>query len=202
MFVTSGYALKKIPSATNLPERQSFKSFPITIGQWEGRRSYIPQEILDQLWSDDYVEAAFTNSHAPNTIHLLIPFYEWQGTRHTIHAPQACLLGGGWALTGSQEKRVAVDGGREIPVMTLMLEKGTARTLGSYFFFQRGRVLTSPWLNKAYLMWDAFTKRRTDGALVRAELAMAPGQSVEEAWQILEGFLVDLWPILPKYVPE
>ena len=177
LFVGSGYALKKIPSATNLPERQSFQSFPINIGQWEGRRSYIPQEILDQLWADDYVQASFVNPHTRNAIHLLIPFYEWQGTRHTIHAPQSCLLGGGWALTGSKERMVAVEPGREIPVMTLKLEKGNAKILGSYFFFQRGRVLTSPWLNKAYLMWDAFTKRRTDGALVRAELVMTPGQS-------------------------
>ena len=91
-----------------MPERQSFQSFPIDIGQWEGRRSYISQEILDQLWADDYVQASFVNPDTRNAIHLLIPFYEWQGTRHTIHAPQSCLLGGGWALTGSQER----DGGR------------------------------------------------------------------------------------------
>lgn len=57
-------------------------------------------------------------------------------------------------------------------------------------------------MNKAYLMWDAFTKRRTDGALVRAELVMAPGQSLDDAWEKLEGFITELWPILPKYVPE
>ena len=202
LFVSSGYALQKIPSATNLPPRQSFQSFPVNIGQWEGRRSYIPQEILDQLWADDYVQASFVNPNNRNAIHLLIPFYEWQGTQHTIHAPQSCLLGGGWALTGSQEKMVTVEPGHEIPVMTLRLEKGNAKILGSYFFFQRGRVLTNPWMNKAFLMWDAFTKRRTDGALVRAELVMVPGQSIDDAWEKLEGFITDLWPILPKYVPE
>ena len=123
LFVSSGYALKKIPSATNLPERQSFQSFPTRIGQWEGRHSTIPQKILDQLWADDYVEAAFSNSHSRNTIHLLIPFYEWQGTRHNIHAPQACLLGGGWSLTRTQEKTLAVEPGRKIPVMIMMLRK-------------------------------------------------------------------------------
>ena len=202
LFVGSGYALKKIPSATNMPERQSFKSFPIDIGQWEGRRSYISQEILDQLWSDDYVQASFVKPGTRNAIHLLIPFYEWQGTRHTIHAPQSCLLGGGWALTGSQERLATMGDGRKIPVMTLKLEKGNAKILGSYFFFQRGRVLTNVWMNKAYLMYDAFTKRRTDGALVRVELVMAPGQSVDDAWEKLEEFITELWPILPRYIPE
>ena len=202
LFAASGYALQKIPSATNLPPRLSFQSFPNDIGQWDGRRSYIPQKILDELWADDYVQASFVNPHTRNAIHLLIPFYEWQGTRHTIHAPQSCLLGGGWALIGSHEKMVTVEPGRKIPVMTLRLEKGNAKILGSYFFFQRGRVLTNPWMNKAFLMWDAFTKRRTDGALVRAELVMVPGQSIDDAWAKLEGFITDLWPILPKYVPE
>jgi EpsI family protein len=202
LFVSSGYALKKIPSAGNLPSRESFQSFPIHIGQWEGQRSYIPQEILDQLWADDYVQVSYVNPHTRNAIHLLIPFYEWQGTRHTIHTLQSCLLGGGWALTGSEEKMVAVEPGRKIPVMTLKLAKGSAKILGSYFFFQRGRAVTNPWLNKAYLMWDAITERRTDGALVRAELVMAPGQSIDDAWEKLKGFITDLWPILPKYVPE
>ncbi|MDZ7583169.1 MAG: hypothetical protein U5R30_21955 [Deltaproteobacteria bacterium] len=33
---------------------------------------------------------------------------------------------------------MAVRPGREIPVMTLRLEKGNAKILGSYFFFQCG----------------------------------------------------------------
>ena len=86
--------------------------------------------------------------------------------------------------------------------MTMTLEKGNAKILGSYFFFQRGRVITSPWLNKFYLMWDSFAKRRTDGAVVRVELVMAPGQTYEEAWGELEKFIKLLWSILPDYVPR
>jgi hypothetical protein len=57
-------------------------------------------------------------------------------------------------------------------------------------------------MDKFYLMWDAFTQRRTDGALVRVELAMAPGQSLEDAYGVLESFISKLWRILPKYIPE
>jgi hypothetical protein len=85
--------------------------------------------------------------------------------------------------------------------MTTVWEKGDTRILGSYFFFQRGRTITSPWMNKYWLMVDAFTKQRTDGALVRAEMAMAPGQSLEEAHQILGEFIGQVYEILPEYVP-
>jgi hypothetical protein len=67
--------------------------------------------------------------------------------------------------------------------------------------FQWGRVITSPWMNKLYLMVDSFKRGRTDGALVRVEMVMAPNQSVEEAWKELEAFITKLWPILPEYVP-
>jgi EpsI family protein len=202
MFVSSGYALKQIPSAKNLPPRTSLKSFPMQIGEWQGKRSYIKKEILDQLWSDDYVQATFFHPSKRNAVHVLIPFYEWQGTRHTAHAPQSCLLGGGWTLIGTDDWTVATDRGDGLRVKTLRLAKDSGKILGAYFFFQRGRVITSPWLNKAYLMWDAFSKRRTDGALVRAEMTLAAGQTYEEAYPVLEDFLVKLWPILSEYVPN
>ena len=85
--------------------------------------------------------------------------------------------------------------------MTIKLEKGKSKILG-YFFFMRGRVITSPWMNKLYLMWDSFSRQRTDGALVRAEMVVAPGQSMDDAWVELAGFIAGMWEVLPKYVPR
>jgi exosortase D (VPLPA-CTERM-specific) len=201
IFVGSGQALQRLPSARNLPERTSFETFPMAIGEWRAERDYISQEILDNLWSDDYVSATYFDKNNRSAIHLLIPFYEYQGTRHTAHAPQSCMLGGGWALISSQDRVLTSAAGVEFPIMTTVWEKGGTRVLGSYFFFQRGRTITSPWMNKYWLMVDAFTKQRTDGALVRAEMAMAPGQSLEEAHQILGEFIGQVYEILPEYVP-
>ena len=97
---------------------------------------------------------------------------------------------------------VKVNPGREIKIMTMILEKGDTKLLGSYFFLQRGRVITSPWLNKFYLMWDAFTRRRTDGALVRVEMTIVPGQSIEDAYLMLDNFVSCLWLTLAEYVPD
>ncbi len=201
IFVGSGQALTRLPSNRNLPDRTSFDTFPMTIGGWQAKRDYLSQEILNNLWSDDYVSATYFAKDKSNAIHLLIPFYEYQGTRHTAHAPQSCMLGGGWALTRSQAREVTTAAGARFPIVTTVWEKGNTRVLGSHFFFQRGRTITSPWMNKYWLMVDAFTKQRTDGALVRAEMALAPGQSIEDAYRILENFVRQLYVILPQYVP-
>jgi len=112
------------------------------------------------------------------------------------------ILGGGFSLVRSKEHLVPIGSNKKIKVMTMILEKGDIRMLGSYFFLQMGRVITNPWMNKFYLIWNGITKQRTDGALVRAEMTVAPEQTLEAAYVELEGFIENLWPILPKYVPE
>jgi EpsI family protein len=202
LFAGSGWALKQIPSSTNLPERMSFEHFPMKIGDWHGKREYISQDILNALWADDYVTARYFKPGSPNMMYLLIPFYSYQATNHTAHAPQACILGGGYSLVRSKAHLVRVSPDRDIEIMTMILTKGSTRLLGSYFFLQKGRVITSPWMNKFYLILDGILKQRTDGALVRAEMTVAPGQSMDEAYDELEEFIVKLWPILPKYIPN
>ena len=201
LFLGSGYTLKRLPTAANLPARTLFETFPMEIGSWQANRSYLSQEILDNLWADDYVSATYINGDRSQAINLLIPFYEYQGTRHTAHAPQSCMLGGGWALISSKERFVTKDDGTRFPIMTSIWEKGDTRLLGSYFFFQRGRTITSPWMNKYWLMVDAFSRQRTDGALVRAEMTLPPNQSIEDAFRVLEDFIGRVYGLLPEYVP-
>jgi exosortase D (VPLPA-CTERM-specific) len=200
-FLTGGQTLQRLPTAKNLPERASFETFPMTIAGWQAKREYLSQAIIDSLWSDDYVSATYFAPDNRHAIHLLIPFYEYQGTRHTAHAPQSCMLGGGWTLINSHEYSATTGDGTRFPIMTTVWEMGDTRLLGSYFFFQRGRTITSPWMNKYWLMVDAFTRRRTDGALVRAEMVMIPGQTVDEAFEVLEAFVGELYGVLPEYVP-
>ena len=84
----------------------------------------------------------------------------------------------------------------------MTLTKDDQHLLSSYFFLQRGRVITSPWMHKFYLLRDSLIRNRTDGALVRVELHMADNQSREQAKVELAAFIVLLWQILPDYVPE
>ncbi len=111
------------------------------------------------------------------------------------------MLGGGWAISNSGPRIIKMQDGHQIEIMTMIWKKGNTRLLGSYFFFQRGRVITSPWMNKFYLMWDAFMKRRTDGALVRVEMTIPTDQSEKDAYKILAQFISLIWKELPEYVP-
>lgn len=197
-----GYALHHVQAGQVIPERQTFEHFPLQIDGWQGRREYIAQEILDQLWADDYVNIVFTRPDRPGQqIYLLVPYYSYQKTRHTAHAPQSCLLGGGWHLAGTEDRQIQVNEAKNITLRTMLMQKGNSHMVAGYFFLGRGRDVVSPWMNKVYLLVDALGKRRTDGALVRVEMVMTDSNLSPAEHKDMENFIIQLWKILPGYVP-
>jgi len=201
LFGGSGWAIKDMSSLMRIPEREQFSSFPMLIGDWQGTPGSLTGEVVEGLGSDDYIMASYQKEGLPGKLLLLIPYYNYQDSTRAAHAPQSCLLGGGWDLEHSTVRGFQVAPGKTIDVGLMHLRKGETRMLGSYFFYQRGRVISNPWWNKYYLMLDALTRRRTDGALVRVELTVSEGQNIDETEKMLADFLIGLWPLLPEYVP-
>lgn len=202
LFLLTGYLVSHFSNTLITPARNSFEGFPMEIGAWSGERSTLPDEILKELWADDYLQATFRRKEDGAAILLFIPYYKYQETRHAAHAPQSCLLGGGWALISSEQRAVPVDSGPPVNIREMLMQKGDSRLLSAYFFLQRGRVVTDPWLNKLYLMADAMARKRTDGALVRIEMVVPSDLSLDAAQGAIEDFLKDLWEILEDYVPD
>lgn len=202
LFIGNGWVLSKRVFFQQIPARDDFASFPMQIGDWQGERKYLSQEILDELWADDYVYATFRSNDEHSTLNLLIPFYEYQGNKNSAHAPESCMLGTGWAQAHSEKRSLILDDQQETTIKTDLWEKGDTKICSAYFFIQRGRIISDPWRNKFYLIWDSFMKRRTDGGLVRIEMQMQPGQSYESAIDVLGTFVEQLLPLLRKYIPS
>jgi exosortase D (VPLPA-CTERM-specific) len=200
--LAAGWALRLLPTATVVPQRSAFSSFPMLINDWHGERRFLPQPILDSLWADDYLSAVYQKPGENRVLYLFIPYYGSQTTYHTAHAPESCLLGGGWSILTSVEREVTMPSGLPIAIQELSLEKQGFKVLAAHFFLQHGKALPNPVLNKFYLAWSSIIKGRSDGALVRMEMALLPGQSIESARELMEDFLVTLWGILPAYVPS
>jgi len=201
IFVGSGYALHDLSGWYRLPTRNSFEFFPIKIGKWTRIRSYHSKKIIDFLQADDGVLATYQSKSIDNPVHLFIAFYDYQSIYRTTHTPQSCDFYAGWNVIGTRKKTFCAGHAKNVTAMIHTLEKGKTGVLAGSFFYQRGRTITSPWMNKFYLFWDAVTKRRTDGTIVRAEVVLLPGQSFEEAYPALEDFLIELREVLQNYAP-
>lgn len=81
------------------------------------------------------------------------------------------------------------------------IEKGAMRQLTYYWFPQRGRQLTNMFEMKFFAFWDALTKQRTDGALIRLITPVDQNESVEQADRRLQEMTRQIMPLLDRFIP-
>jgi EpsI family protein len=81
------------------------------------------------------------------------------------------------------------------------MEKGGVRQLTYYWFPQRGRILTNAYQLKLFAFWDALTRQRTDGALVRVITPVYEFERLENAEKRLQEFVKEVVPVLDEYLP-
>jgi exosortase D (VPLPA-CTERM-specific) len=183
--------------------RQEFSRFPMTLGEWQGKSDRIAQIYLNELKLDDHVIADFT---APGKlpINFYVAYYASQKKGQSAHSPRTCLPGGGWriiSLTQHEIDGLGTPAGK-LRVNRSLIQMGEHKQLVYYWFQQRGRNLTNEYLVKWYIFWDALTRNRTDGALVRLTMPVPPNLDLAEADKQLGGFVKLVNPLLSAYVPE
>jgi EpsI family protein len=188
------------PANSAVPARTSFAAFPMQLGAWEGSGLTLAPEVLRSLGASDYVHATYRNVESGNPLYLLVSWYAAQDGTNSAHAPTSCMLGSGWSVTGRSNLPARV-GVRDFPVGQILLEKGGNRIVANYWFEQRGRAVTNEFMNKWLLLWDALTMGRTDGALVRVEVLLKPGQDVDEGQLLVDDMVSRIVPLLPDFVP-
>jgi EpsI family protein len=184
------------------PARRDFSEFPLTIGDWQGKGNRIEQIYLNDLKLDDYVIADFT---APGKlpINFYVAYYASQKKGQSAHSPRTCMPGGGWEINSLTQHEIdGLTPAGKLRVNRSLIQLGDNRQLVYYWFQQRGRNLTNEYMVKSYIFWDALTRNRTDGALVRLTMPIPPGFDLAEADKQLGAFVRLASPLLGAYVPE
>lgn len=184
------------------PPRQTFAGFPLEVGDWRGRPQVMEQVYLDALKLTDYTLIDY-RAEGGTPVNFYVAYYASQKKGQSAHSPRSCLPGGGWvieSLTRRALPDVAV-GGVPLEVNRVEISHGESRQLVYYWFQQRGRVLTNEYLVKWYVFWDALTRNRTDGALVRLVASARPGQDVADLDRTLTDFAAEIAPRLGEFVP-
>jgi exosortase D (VPLPA-CTERM-specific) len=184
------------------PERVSFDAFPLQINNWTGRSEALEQIYLDALKLTDYSMVNFT-ADSGDTVNFYTAYYDSQRKGQSAHSPRSCIPGGGWRIESLTETVVTggAVGGNDLAVNRALISAGDHKQLVYYWFQQRGRIITNEYLVKWFVFWDALTKNRTDGALVRLTIPIGPGKDVASLEAKLQEFARDISDILPSFVP-
>jgi EpsI family protein len=91
--------------------------------------------------------------------------------------------------------------GGVFPLNRLIIHRGGAEQVVYYWFEERGRTVANEYWAKWYLLVDAITKNRTDGALIRVTTEVFPGETEQDADQRLRSFMNAALPKLDPYLP-
>ena len=190
-----------IPERIELrPVRATFSQFPPMLGNWQGRSTPLDAVYRDALKLDDYLLAQYRRT-ADAPVDVYVAYYDSQRKGQSTHSPRACLPANGWEFVTLGNRRLT-GAGAPLTVNRAVIAHGADQALMYYWFQQRGRVLTNEYVVKWYIFWDALTRNRTDGAMVRLMTPLRPGASETEADRGLTEFAGLLTAELPRYVPR
>ena len=200
--------------AETTPVRKSFSEFPLSLDGWSGRDLKMDAHVLDLLKLTDYVMRAYAPpEHARSSdnpfegqvrqsaapVWLYVGFYGSQRTGVGYHSPKNCLPGSGWQFASASTVSGVIPGAPQAEVNRVVIEKGFEKQLILYWYQDRGRVIASEYDAKGYLVWDAMTRNRTDGSLVRISTPVVGSE--EEAYRHALAFLQAAWKPLVEHLP-
>lgn len=186
-----------------IPDRKQYAEFPLEFEGWVGRTGHIEKVIIDTLKLSDYAMIDYRGADG-GSVNFYSAYYDSQKKGASAHSPRSCIPGGGWRITSLENYNIpdTTIGNVPLVVNRLLIEKGESKQLVYYWFQQRDRIITNEYMMKWYLFWDAMTKSRTDGALMRLTTTLRPGQDINIADERLETFAKRISPVLQEYVPQ
>jgi exosortase D (VPLPA-CTERM-specific) len=182
-----------------VPQRTRFAAFPDTIGRWQGRPGLLDAATEKALGVDDYLLSDYSAANG-KPVNFYVAYYSSQRNGYAPHSPVVCIPGGGWTITHLEPMTYRGPGG-VFPLNRLIIHRGGAEQVVYYWFEERGRTVANEYWAKWYLLVDAITKNRTDGALIRVTTEVFPGETEQDADQRLRSFMNAALPKLDPYLP-
>jgi EpsI family protein len=179
--------------------RELLPGFPLSLDEWRGvDAAPLDLDTMRVLGVDDYVLRAY--AAGSQEVGLYIGYYRSQRQGDAIHSPMNCLPGAGWVPVEAGRLRLASAGGAD--VNRYLIQKGEHRQIALYWYQGRGRTIASEYVSKALLVWDAASRNRTDGALVRILSPVGRDETPAAAQRRAVAFADQLFPKLAMYIPE
>lgn len=185
-------------------DRDSFMLFPRTLGEWQGRQSFLTPDIERVLGADDYINGNYVSSVDGSYVNFFSAFYHKQTEGQGIHSPEVCLPAGGWEIFTFETKEVSfpdtIYGTFELN--RAVIQKGLEKQMVYYWFEQRGRRMTNDFAAKMTVLWDGFTIGRSDGAMVRFTTPIGRDETEADAEARIQSLMSGVLPRLPRFIPD
>lgn len=198
----SNIGIRSVSHGRAVPLRQDLATLPQQIGPWEGRNlPDLPAGEKDVLKADDYLTRAYMTNRSQ--IGLFIAYYRSQQSGDALHSPKNCLPGSGWEPVRSEVIRIpnGAKPGSYFVANHYLVQKDEMQQDVIYWYQANQRIFASEYWGKIYLVTDALTKNRTDGAIIRLS-AYRLSKDDNQNLETMRHFAEQLSAALPQVLPN
>jgi EpsI family protein len=198
-------ALKLRGDTDRVPSSQPLDLLPQTIDSRTSEDFPLDKETLGVLGDGRFLNRVYTGlpgGQGQVPVSLFIGYFPTQRTGQSIHSPQNCLPGAGWAFLSSRVIDLPTAEGKPYPVGEYLIGNAGQKQVVLYWYLSHGRSIANDYKAKAYMMLDAIRWNRTDGALVRIVTPVGLNEPVDDAQKRAIGFANQLVPLLPRFIPN
>ncbi|MGA3213822.1 MAG: exosortase C-terminal domain/associated protein EpsI [Terriglobales bacterium] len=199
LLLAATVAMAKLPHGTVTELKQPLRTFPLEIGNWHGFDQPLTDQVATAAGVDSYVSRFYLRPGGDN-VGLYIGYYKSQQTGETIHSPKNCLPGAGWQPLQASEITLRTPDGRAFPVNLYVVENEREKLLVLYWYQSHGRIISSEYWAKVYMVIDAIRFNRTDSTLVRITTNL--GRDENKARQLAVSFAERVIPSLDQIIPK
>jgi EpsI family protein len=185
------------------PIKRPLNQFPQEIGGWQfARKSFFSAPVIEMLGVEDYISYDYSALNG-NSINLYISYFTAVGVHGGYHSPQNCLPGGGWNIASVEDVPLEVQSGTldGATVKKVIVQKASEQQVVLYWFQNRGRIISSEYWEKIYLVLDAVLKQRRDGAFIRIIGQVPKGEDPEKFTRAMIEFAAKTAEAAAEFIP-
>ena len=157
-------------------------------------------DVAEVIGADDTIVVDMVSPKG-ELLNIYAAYLEARRDGRSWHSPRQCIPGGGWEIKSHTVVSRGTFNGAPLNYNRLVIENRGQRQLVYYWYPQRGRNIANEFMMRFYLTFDAVTRHRSDGAMVRLLTNVASDETLEAAEARLTGALETMEGFLPKYIP-
>ncbi len=184
-----------------IPESRPLNQLPHQLGGWKMiQESFVDKETQDVLKADDTLNRVYQDPSTGASASLFVAAFRTQRNGKSPHSPKNCLPGSGWTQLSSEN--YTIDAGLAAPIVVnrYVIVHGEEREMVLYWYQSRDRVVADEFKAKFWVVADAMRLNRTDTALVRVIVPIAPHDE-DRATRTGTEFVRALFSTLRQYLP-
>lgn len=200
-FLAAGASQIVTDGALIIPDRKDFSGLPREFSGWDYEVRPIDPTVAEVLGADDSIVVNLLSPEG-EPYNLYLAWLDAQRDGRSWHSPRQCIPGGGWKIARQDIVRTRSGSGKPFSYNRLIIQNGDHRQLVYYWYDQRGRKIANEFVMKFWLIVDAVTRNRSDGAMVRLLTPIDADMTVKEADEKLRDMTRRVEEFLPAYVPQ